>query len=507
MYVIHLKFYVARLRTLCPVLIALLFSCAVSYAQKGTSWKDLDDFVTSSMKEWHAPGVAIAVVQGDSVPYMKGFGVRNIETGAPATPDTLFDIGSATKAFTSAAIAMLVDEHKMQWDEKVNHVIPYFHLHDPLADANITIRDLLTHRTGIQVSDTIWYGTRFSREDIVRRLAFVEDFAGFRDKFEYQNSMYIVAGYAAGLASGGTWEDLVRRRIFGPLGMNNSDMSAVDVQKTSDFATPHTVDDAGKIKAIPWRNIDVAGPAGSINSSVREMTNWISLQLGDGVFHGNRLISAANMKEMHRPQIVVPPGQIPTVFFPDSMQLSYGLGWFVQDYHGHQLLLHPGDIDGFAALVALIPEIHTGYIVLCNLGGGSYRQVLGYHIADALLHLPAENWPARFQAQDERMKASARAQDWESKRIPNTQPSRPLPAYVATYRHPVFGDVKISMSGDLLHVEFQTYATDLQHFHLDTFVAPLDRRKTRVTFSLDADGAVNEVTMFGIRFKRVKAAA
>lgn len=495
----------ARRSRLALGLIGILSLCAVAQAQSAPSWKDLDDFVTSSMKDWHCPGIAIAVVQGDSVPYAKGFGVRNVDTGAPVTADTLFDIGSATKAFTSAAIAMLVDEHKMQWDEKVNHAIPFFHLHDPLVDENITIRDLLTHRTGIQVSDAIWYGSRFNREEIIRRLAFVDDFAGFRDKFEYQNSMYIVAGYAAGMVSGGTWEDLVRRRIFTPLGMNTSDMSAVDVQKAADFATPHIIDETGKAKTIPWRNIDVAGPAGSINSSVREMTNWISMQLNDGVFHGTRLISEASMKEMHRPQIVIPPGHIPTVFFPDSMQLSYGLGWFVQDYRGHQILLHPGDIDGFSALVALIPEIHSGYVVLCNIGGISYRQAVGYHIADALLHLPAENWSARFQALDERAKAAARSQDWESKRIPNTHPSRPLPDYVATYRNPVFGDVKITTAGDQLHVDFQMLSSDLQHFHLDTFVTPPDRRRTRVTFDLDANGTPTELTMSGIRFKRIKS--
>ena len=457
------------------------------------------------MKDWKVPGVSVAVVRGHSVVYAKGFGVRDVRTLRPVTADTLFDIGSCTKAFTAASVAILVDQNKMQWDAKVSAYVPSFHLQDPLADEYVTIRDLLTHRTGLPGTDLMWYRSNLSADEMIPRLAYVKPSAGFRTLFQYQNMMYVVAGQAVARVSGGTWDQFIRQNIFQPLRMTDSDTSAIDAQKSPDYATPHESNPDGSIKPIAWVNIDNVGPAGSINSSARDMANWISLQLNDGVYEGKRIISAQNMRNMHTPQMVIPPdGEIPTVFFPNSTQLSYGLGWFVQQYRGHELILHAGDIDGFSAMVVLIPEIHTGYFVAINLSS-VYRQVLSYQMADKLLQLPSYDWNAHFRKLEADLKAREKAENaWQSKRVPGTHPSRDFAAYVGEYRNSAYGKAEVISRGAGLAFRYHTFSSDLQHWQYDTFVADLDG-KTRLTFRLDEDGNVAGFTLQGIYFERQHA--
>lgn len=477
-------------------------------AQNKTDWSSLDRYINSTMQDWKVPGASVAIVRDGAVVYMKGFGVRDIRTKQPVTADTLFDIGSCTKAFTSAAVAMLVDEGKMQWDGKVNAYIPFFHLRDAFADQNVTLRDLLTHRTGLPGADLLWYvNPRASREELIRKLAYIQPSAGFRAKFEYQNLMYVAAGYAVGQVAHSTWDEFTQSRLFAPLGMTESDTSATEAQRTSDHATPHEQDQDGTVKAIAWRNIDSVGPAGSINSSGRDMAKWITFQLGDGTYQGKRLISAENMREMHSAQMVISlQGEIPKVFFPDSMQLSYGLGWFVQDYRGHQLIIHAGDIDGFATMVVLIPEIDTGYFVVINMGS-LYRQVLSNQLVDQLLHLPDGGWSGRFKKMRAELKAEEAArQAWQSKRTPGTHPSRDLSAYAGRYQNPAYGDAEIAFQNGKLMLHLQAIDSDLEHFQYDTFTAKF-RNQTRLTFNLDSDGNVSEFTVAGIAFKRSVPAA
>ena len=490
-----------------PVVVLVTLAGSRCGAQQ-QNFAPLDNYIQSTMKDWKVPGVAIGIVEGTAPVYLKGYGVRNIQTRQPVTADTLFDIGSCTKAFTSASIAMLADDEKMNWDDRVDQSIPYFHLRDPEADEHVTLRDLLTHRTGLPGTDLIWYGSPINREEVVRRAAFIHPNAEFRTLFQYQNIMYIALGVAVGRVSGGTWDEFVNQRIFAPLGMTESDTSSTDAQKSPDFASPHLLRE-GNLTLIPWKNIDNAGPAGSINSSVRDMSKWIALQLNDGVVDGKRLVSSKNMQEMHRPQMVIPPGEIATEFFPDSMQLSYALGWFVQDYRGHQLILHPGDIDGFEALTVLIPEIHTGYEVLVNVGGNSYRQALGYHIADMLLHLPEQDWSAHFKKLDDQAQAEEKAQitSWQSKRNPNTHPSHAFNAYVSAYENPLYGGAEISMQDGHLSLSFHGTTLPLEHFQYDTFLTYFDGGRsdpTRLTFAQDPDGNISGFEFDGAHFKRQK---
>lgn len=505
------------MRTFSVLLIALFtssnFIAAAGNAAPAPSpsptinWSSLDHYINSSMKDWKVPGVSVSVVRDGAVVYMKGFGVRDIGTKQPVTADTLFDIGSCTKAFTSAEVAMLVDEGKMQWDGKVNTYIPFFRLSDPLANQDVTIRDLLTHRTGVPGADFIWFvDPQAPRETLIRKLAYVQPNKGFRTTFQYQNLMYVAAGYAVEQVAHTSWDEFTRSRVFAPLGMTESDTSAIEAQKAPDHATPHEENPDGSVKTIPWHNIDNVGPAGSINSSARDMAKWIAFQLGDGTYQGKQLISAENMREMHSAQMVISlEGEIPKVFFPDSMQLSYGLGWFVQDYRGHQLIIHAGDIDGFATMVALIPEIHTGYFVVIN-SGSLYRQVLSNQIADHLLHLPDAHWSERFKKMRVELQTEEKAGEaWQSKRTPGTHPSRDLSAYAGEYENPAYGKAEIGYQNGKLSLHLGAIESDLEHFQYDTFVAKV-RSPTRVTFNLNADGNPSQFTMAGIAFKRFKEA-
>jgi CubicO group peptidase (beta-lactamase class C family) len=484
--------------------LAVMTAPAVLVAQETADLTSLDQSIQSTIADWNIPGAAISIVRNQSVVYIKGFGVREIHGSQAITPDTLFQIGSCTKAFTSAVIAMLVDQGKMEWDGRVNTYLPFFHLYDPEADEHVTVRDLLTHRTGLPGADLVWYGTTASREDLLRRVAHIAPGTAFRTHFEYQNLMFLAAGEAAGHAADSTWDDLVRSRIFAPLGMNSSTTSTNQAQKSLDHATPHTQSADGSVKTVPWRNLDNIAPAGSIVSNAREMAKWVTLQLNDGMYGDSRLISKKNMQEMHSPQMVIPrTGGLAATFFPDSTQLSYGLGWFVQDYRGHQLILHPGDIDGFAALVVLIPEIHTGYFLVINstsLG----RQVLGYRVADKLLNLPDADWSARFHKLQVDQKAEEESrQAWQSKRTPGTHPSHELSAYTGRFENPAYGDAEISLDNGKLVLHFHSVASNLDHFQYDTFVTSISSAgKTRLTFSLNEQGEVEKFVVLGISFQR-----
>ncbi|MGB6877043.1 MAG: serine hydrolase [Candidatus Acidiferrales bacterium] len=496
-----------RLMRSALVIACLLGFAAAAQAQSNGQWNALDSYIQTAMHDGKVPGLAVGIVQNGNAVYVKGFGVRDITTGQPVTPDTLFDIGSCTKAFTAAAVGILVDEGKMHWDDRVDEYIPFFHLYDPLADENVTMRDLLTHRTGMGGTDLLWYGSSFSPEEIIRRVRYIEPEFGFRAKFEYQNVMYATAGYAVGQASGGTWQDFVRAHIFGPLGMSGADFSATDAQNAADHATPHDLKD-GKVVTIPWRNIDSVAPAGSINAGVKDMTKWIAMQLNDGMANGQQIVSAKSMREMHTPQIVVPQGGEFDLFFPKSLQLSYGMGWFIEDYGGHQIWLHPGDIDGFASLVVLIPEVKTGFVILTNLDHTALRSGLGYHLIDEFLNLPQQDWTAHFAKVAEQFSAMKKQED-EAAEVPkhaDTHPSRELAAYAGTYRNKAYGDAVVSLEGDALQIQFHSFSGALKHFQYDTFVGDLGGSgNASVMFNLDENGDVSKLTMDGIEFARVGA--
>ncbi|MFN0107007.1 MAG: serine hydrolase [Bryobacteraceae bacterium] len=465
----------------------------------------LDSIIEDTRKAFSAPGVAVAVVKDDATVYAKGFGLRKLGAPEPVTPDTRMAIGSTSKAFTTAAMAILVDEKKMDWDDPVRKHLPYFRLSDPLADANVTMRDIVCHRTGYSRHDALWYRTTLSREEIIRKLEFIPLTKPFRSLYQYQNIMFLSAGESVGRIAGGTWEDFVAARLFAPLGMTNSDFSVRDLAKASDAAAAHVKRPSGEVEAIPYCNIDNIAPAGSINSSVRDLSNWVRMHLSGGMFGEKRVVSAKQIAELHAPQTVVRPDATARDLNPAN-QMSYGLGWMIQDYRGHHMVSHGGAIDGFRAQVTLMPEEKLGVVVLANLGGNNMPEALRYAIVDSVLGLPKKDWNTTYLAAAAKQEAETEKRRAEeiAKRKADATPSRGLAAYAGAFESKAYGPVKVVESSGKLSLEWAGWQFGLSHWHYNTFMAsaPSQRDPSPVLFVLGTNGNVRAVEFLGQEFGR-----
>jgi len=502
----------SRLLLACACLLA---AQAPALAQdKGLDTVALDQVLQDALKAWQAPGAAIVIVKGDEVVYLKGFGVKGLGTSETVTPDTLFAIASTSKAFTTTLIAMLVQEGKMNWDDPVSKHVPSFHLADPLADRTVTVRDLVTHRTGLSRHDLLWLAAPWGREEIIRRIGQVPLTKPYRSTYQYQNIMYMTAGVAAGNAAKSSWEEATQRRIFEPLGMKGANFSARDAVKAPDHATPHLKNDAGKVQNIPWRNIDNIGPAGSINAGVRDLSRWLRFQLGDGTFEGKRLLTAALLAETHAPQMVIPfdgstgVSSYTKAMNPETNMMSYGLGWTIQDYRGRLLVSHGGSIDGFRSQVALLPNEKIGIAVLSNLGQTLLPEAVRNSVIDVLLSAPKRDWNAHLLDQREKALAADRAREkrFEAKRQKDTKPSRDLAAYVGTFEEPAYGQVTVTLEKGSLLLHWSGFKARLEHWHFDTFMPrgeSLIGDKPAV-FALAAEGEVERLSFLDQEFRRAK---
>ncbi|WP_244918744.1 serine hydrolase domain-containing protein [Paenibacillus dendritiformis] len=280
------------------------------------------EYIRQQMEQWKVPGLSIAVIQGQQIVMAEGFGLRNVEQGLEVTPETLFAIGSCTKAFTAMSAGMLVDEGKLDWDRPVKEYLPNFKLYDSIATERITIRDMLCHRSGLPRHDLMWYNAPFTREEIIERLQYLEPNHDFRSKWQYNNLMYMAAGYLVGQLAGVPWEQWVQERIFAPLRMDNSNFSIDEMERHPNAAVPY-IDKDNQVQATAYRNLDVIGPAGSINSNVMEMANWVLLQLNQGTFQGQQLVTEGSIATMHTPQM--PCGS--SHFWKKELPIcTYGLG-------------------------------------------------------------------------------------------------------------------------------------------------------------------------------------
>ncbi len=462
----------------------------------------LDQYIERAMKEWRVPGVAVAIVKDDSVVYARGFGVR--EVGKPGQVDahTLFAIGSNTKAFTSAAIGIMVDRKKMRWDDKVTHFLPDFQLYDPWVTREITISDILSHRSGLgRRGDMLWYGSEYGRDEILRRIRFLEPNSSFRTEFGYQNIMFLAAGQALARAAGRSWDDVIVSEIFQPLGMNESNTSTDSLRGRDDVATPHSIAGGGAAP-IPWRNLDNAAPAGSINSSVADMTHWIRLQLDSGVYAGKQIISARSLNTTHSPQTITTSPR--DSLFPSNHFSLYAMGWVLQDYLGRELVWHNGGIDGMLSEVRLVPEEKLGFVILTNADGHDMNPAISYRIIDAYLGAPARDWSAIFlarQKEGEAMQAEAERKA-EAARARDSRPSLPLERYAGTYADSMYGNATVKLENGRLVLRYgPTFEGDLEHWQYDTFRAVWRNErlgKSFVTFALDARGRVSDVNVEGL---------
>ena len=469
----------------------------------------IEGIMLAALQKSRAPGAAVAIVRDDQVIYLGGCGVKDVASSAPVTPDTVFAIASTSKAFTTTAMAILVDEEKMSWDDPVQTHVPYFKLKDPAADTNVTMRDLICHRTGMSRHDLLWFGSPFTREEIIRKIGLLDPSSSFRSKYEYQNIMYAAAGWAIGTASGSSWEEFVQTRLFDPLGMTGAGMSATTAVASPDVATPYRRRGEGRsarIEPIPWLNFDNVAPCGGINAGVRDLSQWLRLQLGRGEIDGKRLVSEKNLRETWTPHVVIPIEGDGQILYPDMMQQSYCLGWATSDYKGQQIVAHSGAINGFRSHVALAPRANLGIAVLTNLAGTWLPEAVRNSLLDLLLRLPPTDWNSAYGDLEKKAldKASADKKERKAKRHKKTEPSLALSAYAGDYTHPVYGTATVTYKKGKLQSTYHHYTTSLTHWHYDVFHSQSDEPPVDelVTFTLNAEGAVATLQAINITFQR-----
>lgn len=491
------------------MLVLLLLAVLPSVSAQQVPGPEFDEYVNKAIKDWGVPGVAIAIVKNDRVVFAKGYGVRELNKPAPVDENTLFAIGSSSKAFTAASIAILVDQGKIKWDDPATKYLPGFQLFDPYSTRELTVSDLLSHRSGLARGDLLWYASEHDRAEVLRRVRFLKPSWSLRSRFGYQNIMYLAAGQIIPSVTGKTWDDFMRERIFTPLGMKSTSTSIKSFSGVDNVATPHSkIEDT--VKAVAWRNIDNIAPAGSINSNVSDMAQWVRLQLGEGMYQNQRVLSAASIKEMQTPQTVIRLEGARGSLYPKSNFLTYGLGWFLSDYRGRKVVEHGGAIDGMRAEVAMIPEEKIGLVILTNLHGTILPQALMYKIFDFYLGAPPTDWSSDFMKVEKTQENQAKAAEkkLESDRVKNTTPSLALEKYAGAFQSDMYGDARITHENQKLVIRFgPNFIGDLQHWHYDTFRViwrdPI-QGKGLVSFKLNVQGKVDSLNIENLsEFTRV----
>lgn len=491
----------------------LLFAfCGIALAAPP---RGFDARVQALMRQMEVPGATVAIVENGVVTLARGYGLRRQGGTETVGPDTLFQIGSTTKAFTSAALAILVDEGRLRWDDRVIDHLPGFQMYDPWVTREITVRDLLVHRSGLALGhgDLLFIpATSLSREETVRRVRFLKPATSFRSAYAYDNILYIVAGAVIEAVSGRRWEDFVRDRIFAPLGMDKSVTNDPDRLAVADRAFPHGR--AGEIRGIgaqvafDEKAVSLGGnsaPAGAIAAGARDLAKWLLVQLGGGRLpeSGARLFSEASAREMWQPVVPLPVTPLPGALADAAPRFrSYALGWVAQDYRGHRVITHNGATLGFRAVVMLLPERNVGFALAMNSEDGPFLAGLQYELLDHYLGLPKRDWPTAFAGYiAERNARGLEAVRAAAASCPESKPSLPLPAYAGRYTDVWYGPIAITEDSGALAIDFlQTpgMRAKLEHWAWDTFVARWQDPLTEpayVTFSLDAAGKPERITM------------
>jgi len=497
------------LRTATLVASLVLSSPVLAQKPAADPVRELDAYTTQAVKDWGAVGLAIAVVKDGRVVFEKGYGVR--ELGKPDLVDTttLFAIGSTTKAMTSAAIGMLVDEGKVRWDDPVTNYLPGFQFKDPWATREIKVRDLLTHRAGLPNADYLWYGTNNSTAEILRRVRYIDAAYSPRSGFIYQNVMYAAAGQVVAAASGMPWDEFMRTRIFTPLHMTGSVPLLSKAAAMPNVASPHDrIDDT--MRVIRNASVDGVASAGSVWSSVADMSKWMRFILDSGRVDGKRLLKPETFAELLKPQTMVTTSEFyPTARLTHPHWTTYALGWFQQDYNGRAVDFHTGSIDGMVAIIGLIPDERLGVYVLANADHVELRHALMLKVFDLWGPSPSKgrDWSRELRTLygDIATKATLAAKAEEAKRVTGTKPTLPLARYAGVYTDSLYGDVAVTASGDSLRLKVGTLEGSLEHWQYDTFRIRWDNRwqgTGLLSFILGTDGAPSRVEMGGQTFAR-----
>jgi CubicO group peptidase (beta-lactamase class C family) len=461
------------------VLLALLLCLLPAMAQKkSTSDKrltGLDVELEKLLSAWYAPGFAIAIVEKDKVIYSKGFGFRDYEKKLPVTPNTLFAIGSSSKAFTSGLLGILREEKKLSFEESPIKYIPELRFHNAGMNDLITIKDIMTHRTGLPRHDYSWYlFPTHSRDSLMQRIVHQQPFAHVREKWYYNNFMFLTQGVITERITGKSWEENISTHFFQPLNMKTSNAMINGLRNGADAASGYRVRNKTQITKMDYYDIAAMAPAGSINSSVTEMSNWLITWINGGKFHGKQILPAAYVKEAMGSQMII-NSDPPDAEFPDIHMGNYGYGWFTSSYKGHYRVDHGGNIDGFSANVSFFPSDSVGIVVLVNQNGSVLPTLIRNSISDRLLGVKATDWQKvyvkrREEAEKQETSAKATARSSQQK---NTKPSHVLHDFTGSYHHPGYGKLELMVVRDSLFAKTKLKTFWLKHYHYDVF-APFE---------------------------------
>jgi CubicO group peptidase (beta-lactamase class C family) len=481
------------------LLIFPLFVFAQSFDEK---LKEIDLYAEKTRADWNVPGIAVAIVKDDKVIFAKGYGVRELGKAERVDENTLFAIASNSKAFTTASLAILVDEKKLNWDDKAVKYLPEFQLYNPYVTSELTVRDLVTHRSGLDTfsGDILWYETNYNDDEILRRVRFLKPKSSFRSQFGYQNLMFIAAGKVVERVSGKTWSQFVTERILTPLGMTRTTTTIKNLK--DNYSMPHN-ESGGKLRVLHSGNVDGAAAAAGLNSSVADVAKWLRLQLGRGKFEGKQIFSERQTGEMWTAHTILGTNPFPAKDAPTRLFSAYGLGWFLNDYRGRKVISHGGGLDGMISQTAMMPEENLGVVVLTNSETG-VNTILQNKIFDVFLDAPKRDWSAERLERAKQNKT--RETDADAKlvasRATNTKTSLALKDYAGNYIDQLYGDATVTDENGKLVLRFvqsPNFVADLEHWHYDTFQikwrpsVAYNFPRGFVTFTIDKMGKTDEM--------------
>jgi CubicO group peptidase (beta-lactamase class C family) len=459
-----------------------------------------DAYMAKILKDWNAPGVGVGIVVGDKLVFAKGYGYRDFGKKLPYTPTTMHQIASNTKLFTAVAAGLLVDEGKLTWDKPVRESVPTINFFNDQLNTTVTLRDMLSHRTGITRHDTIWYKSDFSRKELFDRVKYLEPSEPLRQTFLYNNLMYAAVGYMIELQSGKTWEQFVRDRIFGPLKMTSTGYSVADMLKQPEPGVPYTERrDTFDLYQIPYyEDIGGVAPCGAIVSNIQDMSHWLIALMNDGKYEGTQVLPADVLKETLAPAIGLPNSGAEARGWWEILNSVYGMGRWTASYRGHLLAYHGGDLPGFHSQVSFMPKEKVGVLVFVigNHCAGLYN-IVSYNVYERLLGMDQTPWSAR--GLDTRLKGKKAGTEARARAgadvVPNTKPSHAIADFAGEYEHPAYGVLKVNLKDGGLQLDFHKIVLPLNHVHYDRFDTPDDEElgKTSINFRTNPQGDVDKV--------------
>ena len=491
------------------ILVIAIFQTTSTFAQKGNSEK-LDAMIQKGITDWQIPGLVAVVVKEGDVVFQEAYGIKDIDTKEPVDDNTLFNMGSTTKAIIAISIGMLVDEGKLNWEDKVVDHLPSFQLSDPYITADARIKDLLTHNLGIGNADMLWILDTMSTEETIEKFKYAERAYPLRGGYTYQNIMYAIAGEVIKAASGKHWTTFVEEKVFKPLGMVRSQARSVDILKAGNYTTPHRKDYEDGLVRVGYNFQDQIGAAGMIWSCSSDIANYLKFLVNDGIYNSDTLLQPSTFKYLFKPHVLIPSGGFyPTQVLTKPNWMSYGLGWFQHDYRGSKLDYHTGSISGLIAIAGIMHEHNTAVYVLSNLDHAELRHAIMYKAMDLYAYNDdSRDWHSEVfdlysGYREEAIQAAAKQKE---SRVPDTTPTLELEKYCGIYKHQMLGKIVVSLEGKNLNISINDHRVySSKHWHYDTFMTEKDPTllwELLITFQLDPSGKVGSLELLGENFQR-----